>query len=224
MSTWRTRATSSSTTCGGCATSSSAAGSRRVVHVGGAGCALARALAATHPDHRQEVLEVDADVVEVARRHLGLRRAPGLRVRVGDGRAVLAGRPDGSADAVLVDAFVGAQVPRRLVTAEALADLARVAGLVAVNVVDTRPFGGAAAIAAGLRGAFAHVIALGAAPVLAKRRGGNLVLAGARVAPDLERLRARAAADRSPAALLGPDGIDAFIGGALPWRDGQAAQ
>ena len=34
-----------------------AAGARRVVHVGGAGCALARALAAAHPDHRQEVIE-----------------------------------------------------------------------------------------------------------------------------------------------------------------------
>ena len=89
-----------------------AAGARRVVHVGGAGCALARALAAEHPDHRQEVIERDAAVVEVARGHLGLRRAPGLKVRVGDGRATLAGRPDGSADAVLVDAFAGAQVPR----------------------------------------------------------------------------------------------------------------
>ena len=33
---------------------------------------------------------------------------------------------DGSADAILVDAFVGARVPRHLVTAEALADAARV--------------------------------------------------------------------------------------------------
>ena len=165
------------------------------------------------------MIELDAEVVELARLHLGLRRAPGLRVRVGDGRAVLAGRPDGSADAVLVDAFVGAQVPRHLVTAEALADLARVAGLAAVNVVDTRPFGGATAIAAGLRDAFGHVIALGAAPVLAKRRGGNLVLAGAHVLPPLERLRVRAAADRSPAAVHGPAAMDAFIGGMPPWRD-----
>ncbi len=197
-----------------------AAGARRVVHVGGAGCALARALAAERPEHRQEVIELDAAVVEVARAHLGLRRAPGLRVRVGDGRAVLAARPDGSADAVLIDAFVGAQVPRHLVTAEALRDLARVAGLAAVNVVDTKPFGGAAAIAAGLRLAFGHVFALGAAPVLAKRRGGNLVLAGAHVLPPLDRLRARAAADRSPAVVLGPEAIDAFAGGVPAWRDG----
>jgi len=164
------------------------------------------------------------DVVELARRHLGLRRAPGLRVRVGDGRALLARRPDGSADAVLVDAFVGARVPRHLVTAEALADLARVAGLAAVNVVDTPAMGDAAAIAAGLRAAFVHVIALGRARVVGKRRGGNVILVGAHALPPLDRLRASAAADRSPGAVLGPGDIDAFIGGAPPWRDAQAMQ
>ena len=95
----------------------------------------------------------------------------------------------------------------------------RVAGLAAVNVVDTRPLDEACAIAAGLRAAFPHVLALGAAAVLAKRRGGNVVLAGAHAPPPLERLRARAAADRSPAAVLGPEQMDAFIGGALPLRD-----
>ncbi len=194
-----------------------ATGARRVVHVGGAGCALARALAAAAPEQRQEVIELDGDVVELARRHLGLRRAPGLKVRVGDGRALLARRPDRSADAVLVDAFVGARVPRHLVTAEALADLARVAGLAAVNVVDSRAMADAAAIAAGLRSAFPHAIALGAAPVLAKRRSGNVVLIGAHELPPLDRLRASAAADREPGRLL--EQLDAFIGGTPPWRD-----
>src|SRR5215217_4617302 len=83
---------------------------RRVIHIGGAGCALARSLAATDRDRRQDVVEVDPDVLAFAREHLGLRRAPGLRVRHGDGRAFLATRGDGSADAILVDAFVGARV------------------------------------------------------------------------------------------------------------------
>ena len=58
-----------------------AARARRVVHVGGGACALARALAAEDPGGRQEVCEVDAGVLALARDHLGLRRAPGLRVR-----------------------------------------------------------------------------------------------------------------------------------------------
>ena len=55
--------------------------------------------------------------------------------------------------------------------------------------------------------------------MLGKRRGGNVVLAGAHVRLPLERLRARAAADRSPGAVLGPEEMPAFIGGAPPWRD-----
>src|SRR5690242_11367641 len=112
---------------------------RRIVHVGGAGCALARALAVADPARRQVVAEVDADVLELARAHLGLRRAPGLRVRHADGRALLAAEPDGGADAIFLDAFVGARVPRHLASLEALADAARVVGprgVLAVNVVD----------------------------------------------------------------------------------------
>ena len=197
-----------------------AAGAHRVVHVGGAGCALARALAAERPDDRQEVIERDAAVVAVAREHLGLRRAPGLKVRVGDGRETLAGRSDGSADAVLVDAFEGALVPRHLVTAEALADLARVAGMAAVNVVDDRAMGDAAAIAAGLAAAFPHVLALGPAPALARRRSGNVIVVGSHAPLPLDRLRATLAADRSPASVLDPEETARFAGGVPPWFDG----
>jgi spermidine synthase len=195
---------------------------RRVIHVGGGAGALARALAATDRERRQDVVEVDPDVLAFAREHLGLRRAPRLRVRQGDGRAFLQTRRDDSADAILVDAFVGARVPRHLVTAEALADAARVlamGGAIAVNVVDAPPLNDARAIAAGLLDAFAVVAALGAGPVLRGRRTGNVVLIGAHGPLPLEPLRARAAADPSPAALLVPADAPAFAGGAPAWRD-----
>jgi spermidine synthase len=195
---------------------------RRVIHIGGAACALARALAATDRDRRQDVVEVDPDVLAFAREHLGLRRAPGLRIRAGDGRAFLATRRDGSADAILVDAFVGARVPRHLVTAEALADAARVlapGGALAVNVVDAPPMSDTRAIAAGLLEAFAVVAGLGAGPVLRGRRSGNVVLIAAQGPLPLERLRTRAAADHSPAALLEPGEVVAFTGGTPPRRD-----
>src|SRR3954468_22753359 len=195
---------------------------RRVIHVGGAAGALARALAVTDRQRRQDVVEVDPAVLAVAREHLGLRRAPGLRVRHDDGRAFLAGRLDDSADAILVDAFVGARVPRHLVTAEALADAARVlapGGAVAVNVVDAPPLPDTRAIAAGMLEAFAVVAGLGAGPVLHGRRGGNVVLLAAHGPLPLERLRTRAAAAPSPAALLAPGDAFAFTGGTPPWRD-----
>lgn len=170
---------------------------RRVLHVGGGACALARALAADDPGGRQEVCEVDGDVLALARAHMGLRRAAGLRVREADGRAHVAGQAAGSWDAVVIDAFVGAVVPRRLITAEALADVARVAPLALVNVVDDRAARDVGLIAAGLAGAYPSVWAFG-------RRPGNTVLAGARHALDLRRLAARLAADRDPARLIAP--------------------
>src|SRR4051812_28035398 len=194
----------------------------RAVPGGGGAGALARALAAADRERRQDVVEVDPDVLELAREHLGLRRAPGLRVRHGDGRAFLATRRAGSADAILVDAFVGARVPRHLVTGEALADAARVlapAGAIAVNVVDAPPLADTRAIAAGLLEAFAVVAGLGAGPVLRGRRAGNVVLVAAHGSLPLERLRTRAAADPSPAELLAPAGALAFTGGTPPWRD-----
>src|ERR687885_780944 len=138
---------------------------RRVIHVGGGAGALARALAASDRQRRQDVVEVDPEVLAFAREHLGRGRAPGLRVRHGDGRAFLATRRDGTADAILVDAFVGARVPRHLVTAEALADAARVlprGGGRAVTVVAAPPLSDTRAIAAGLLEAFAVVAGLGA--------------------------------------------------------------
>lgn len=191
------------------------AGARRVLHVGGAGCALPRALAAADPEGRHEVVEIDPAVLDLARAHLGLRRAPGLRVRVGDGRARIAARADADADAIVLDAFVGARVPRHLVTAEALGDAARVAPLTVINIVDTRRLEDTRAIAAGLRTAYPVVAALGARGL----RGGNVVLIGAAAAPAWDRIAARAAADPSPARLTAPADLERLVAGTAPLRD-----
>src|SRR5690348_5430941 len=51
-----------------------ATGARRVLHIGGGACALPRALAAEDPESRQQVCEIDDQVLALAREHLGLRR------------------------------------------------------------------------------------------------------------------------------------------------------
>jgi hypothetical protein len=178
-----------------------AAGARRVLHVGGGACALARALAAEHPTGLQEVCEIDGDVLALAREHLGLRRARGLRVRQIDGRGHIGTQPDGSWDAIVVDAFVAARVPGRLITVEALTDAARVAPLSLVNVVDNRSAREVGAVAAAMASAYPRVWTLGQ-PV------GNTIVAGCTAAgePDLGRVAALAAADPSPARLTPPAG------------------
>jgi hypothetical protein len=191
-----------------------AARARRVLHIGGGACALPRALAAEDPAGRHEVCEVDGAVLELAREHLGLRRAPGLRVRHAEGRAFLAGQAAGGWDAVVIDAFVAATVPRRLITVQALGEVARVAPLALVNVVDDRSAGDVRLVAAALATAYPRVWALGA-------RSGNTVLAGTVAELDLGRLAARAAADPSPARLIAPDQLARLIAGAPPLRDEQ---
>jgi hypothetical protein len=189
----------------------------RVVHIGGGACALPRALAARWPQGRQEVCEIDADVLALAREHMGLRRAPGLRVRHADGREWLADQPDDSHDAVVIDAFLGARIPSRLITVQALGEAARVAPLALVNVVDDRSRRVVDGVAAGLAETFDQVFTLGA-------RSGNTIVAGARgLSPPLERIRAAAAADPSPATLTAPAALARRLAAVAPARDPQHA-
>jgi hypothetical protein len=184
----------------------------RILHVGGGACALPRALAAADPGGRQEVCESDAAVLALAREHLGLRRAPGLRVRHAEGRAFVATQPDASWDAIVVDAFVGSTVPRRLITVEALTDVARAAPLALVNVVDSRSAHDVRAIAAGLAAAYPTVWSLGG-------RTGNTVVVASVARLNLERIGARIAADPSPARLTRPAAMQPLVAATAPLRD-----
>ena len=189
-----------------------AANARRVVHVGGGACALARALAAEDPGGRQEVCEIDASVLALAREHLGLRRAPGLRVRVAEGRTFLAGQGTAAWDAVVIDAFVAATVPRRLITVQALADVARVAPLALINVLDNRAARDVRTIGAGMATAYQRVWALGG-------RAGNTILAGSVADLNLDRIAAQAAADASPTRVTRPDAMALLLAGTPPLHD-----
>jgi hypothetical protein len=189
-----------------------AAGARRILHIGGGACALARALAAEFPAGRQEVCEADAGVLAMAREHFGLRRTPGLRVRHAEGRGFIARQPDASWDAVAIDAFVAATVPRQLITLEAATDLARVAPLALINVLDDRAAREIHAVAAGLARAYRHVWALGA-------RAGNTIVVGSARPLDLDRIAAEAVADPSPARLTRPETMAPLISGSVPARD-----
>lgn len=191
-----------------------AAGARRVLHVGGGACALARALAAEDRGGRQEVCEIDGGVLAIARQHLGLRRAPGLRVRHADGRGHIAAQPDRSWDAIVIDAFVGACVPARLTTVEALSDAARVAPLTLINLVDDRSGRAVRAVASATAIAYPRVWTLG-------HRAGNTIVAGCTAPrePDLARVAARAAADPSPARLTAPGEVARIIATTPPLHD-----
>lgn len=187
---------------------------RRVLHIGGGACALPRALAAEHPGGRQEVCEVNDDVLALAREHLGLRRVPGLRVRHAEGREFLARQASASWDAIVIDAFVGALVPRTLVTVEALSKVARVAPMALINIVDDRSQRDVRAVAAALMETYPQVWTLGG-------RVGNTVVVGNHAPADLEQIGSRVAADPSPARLTRPRAIARLVAGTVAWRDEQ---
>jgi hypothetical protein len=185
---------------------------RRVLHVGGGACALPRALAAEDRQGRQEVCEVDPDVLALAREHMGLRRARGLRVRLTEGRAFISRQAAGSWDAVAIDAFVGATVPPRLITVQAMADVARVAPLALVNVLEDRGTRDLRAITAGLGSAYALVWAL-------QGRTGNAIVVGSARELARDRIAALLAADPSPARFAPPDETARRIAGTVALRD-----
>ncbi len=194
-----------------------------VLHVGGGACTVARYVAARRPAARPVVWERDEDVVRIARELLGLRTRPGFAVKVGDGRAGLARRRPGEADAVVVDAFDGPSVPAALLTAEFCAEVRRVlrpGGLHLLNLIDGPGLGTARAVAATLLDAFAHVAVVAERDVLMGRERDNLVFAASQAALPLHLLRARTAAEGPRLRILRSDPLSGFAAGAQPLRDG----
>jgi spermidine synthase len=191
----------------------------RAVHVGGGGCVLPRYLAAVRPGSDSEVYEIDPAVLDALATVLDLRAEPGLRVRLGDGRALLAGRSARSADVVVTDAFSGPVVPEHLTTTEFQAQVRRVlrpGGVHVVNLIDGPPLRAARRQAATLSDAFSEVVLLAPRAVVAGRRTGNVVLAAADRTLSLARLRARAGHDHE---VLGPDEVALLVEGVEPRHD-----
>ncbi|GIG27917.1 spermidine synthase [Cellulomonas marina] len=198
-----------------------------VVHLGAGGCALARALDARHPGSRQLAVELDTALPDLARAWFGLPRAPRLRIRAGDARAVLAALPTASADVVVRDVFAGATTPPHVRTHGFTAEAVRVlrpGGVYLANAADRPPLAAARSEAATLRRLFAHV-AVVAEPGLLRGRGyGNVVLVGTDrdgLLDDPVLARAVRSLPAPARLLVGPD-LDAFVGTAPPLVDAAA--
>lgn len=193
----------------------------RVVHIGGAGLTLPRYVAATRPRSSQIVLEPDAALTEQVRAVLPLLPRSGIRVRAVAGRSGLAAIRDGSADLVVLDAFVRGRAPADLVTLGAWKEVARVLagdGLLAANLTDRAPFPDARRAIAGIRETFADIALAAEPPTLRGRRSGNLVVVAGTSVP-LGALRARVASSPAPYRLLDARAVSDSFGGGRPFTD-----
>lgn len=190
------------------------------LHLGGGALTLPRYLEASRPKSRQQVIELEAGLVELVRRVLPLPPGASIRVRVGDARELLLRLPvglHGAVDLAVVDIFQGAQTPAQVTSAEfyaLLRPLLSGRGMLAVNVSDGNSLSFARAQVATVQSLFAHTAIAIDTSLLKGRRFGNVVVyASAAVLPEAE-LRQRLSSGHTPAKLIAGVELKQFIAGA----------
>lgn len=153
------------------------------LHLGAAGCALARAFEADYPNSRQLAAEIDPHLPELARTHFDLPRAPRLRIRIQDAAQTLRDNRV-QWDLVIRDAFSHGMVPDDLRTPEfvlAASEAVGTNGLYLLNVPGGERLAGGQQSEfrqdyAVLTKVFANVVALAEVAVWKRRRRGNIVV------------------------------------------------
>lgn len=199
------------------------------VHLGAGALTLPRYVEATRPGSRQQVVELERDLVDFVREHLPLPSKASMRIRYGDAREVLAGLPSGlrgSVDLLVVDVFSGARIPAHVTSLEfyeLAASFLSPGGIIAVNIADGAGLEFARGQVATLGMAVGEVAVLAEAGVLGRRRFGNLVLAGARELP-LEWMPRLLAGGPHPAKVLAGRELRDFTAGARIVTDATAVQ
>ncbi len=192
-----------------------------VLHIGGGGMSLPRYIAVLRPDARQVVCEPDTvQVAEV------LRWAPlpsgDIEMVALDGFSCVAGRNAAEFDAIVLDAFVGMEVPADLATVDFFAAVRRVlkpSGQVLCNIAGRVPFAWERRYVAGLHTQFRHLVLTVEAAVWKGRRFGNLVVHAGAGRRETAVLRRRAAA--SPFGYTVVDGreVERWVGDAAPFAE-----
>lgn len=198
----------------------------RVIHVGGAAMTLPRYLAATRPRSAQIVLEPDEELTALVRSHLPVPPRSGIRVRPVDGRTGVAALREEYADALVLDAYDGQQVPAELTTVEFVQDVHRVLrrdGTVLMNLADQAPLTYLRRAVAAVRECFGDVLVSGEPGVLRGRRFGNLLVLGSRGRLPVPELTRRAAGSAFPYRVVHGADLERFVGRSRPLTDADPA-
>ncbi len=198
------------------------------VHLGAGALTLPRYIHATRPGSRQQVIELDEELVGFVREHLPLPRQSGIRLRYGDARATLARLPTalrGAVDIVVVDVFSGARIPAHVTSVEFYEELRAFlapGGIVAVNIADGPGLAFARSQAATLQYVFADVAILAETGVLKSRRFGNVVMAAGADSLPLDWMPRLMARGPHPATVTSGKDLTAWVAGAPITTDATA--
>jgi spermidine synthase len=198
------------------------------VHLGAGALTLPRYVEATRPGSRQQVIELESDIVDFVRAELPWSKKASIRVRHGDAREVLGKLPaglHGTVDLVVVDVFSGARTPAHVTSIEfyrlAVALLSP-RGIILVNVADGPGLVFARSQAATLSAAIGNVAVLAETQILKGKRFGNLVMVGSASELPFDWMPRLLAAGPHPSkVVLGPE-LREFIAGAPVVTDGTA--
>lgn len=190
------------------------------LHLGAGALTLPRYIEATRPGSRQQVLELEPDLVKLVRTHIPLPKGASIRLRYGDARETLGKLPAGlrgTVDLAIVDVFGGARIPAHVTSLEFYTELGRFLtpeGVLMVNVADGGALSFARGQAATLRLGFADTALLAESAVLKGRRYGNFVLVASPVELPLEWMPRLLAGGPHPASVVHGRELRDWIAGA----------
>jgi len=190
------------------------------VHLGAGALTLPRYIEATRPGSRQQVIEIETDLVDLVRAELPWTRSASIRVRHGDARAVMEKLPAGirgTVDLLVVDVFSGSRTPAHVTSLEfytAAVSLLSERGILLANIADGPGLAFARGQAATLEAAIGHVAALAETQVLKGRRFGNIVLVGSASPLPFDWMPRLLAAGPHPSKLVAGAELREFIAGA----------
>ena len=200
------------------------------VHLGAGALTLPRYIEATRPGSRQQVIELETDLVDFVREELPWSKKASIRLRHGDAREVLGKLPaglHGTVDLVVVDIFSGARTPAHVTSLEfytLAASLLAPGGVMLVNVADGPGLVFARGQAATLSTALGHVSVLAESQVLRGKRFGNFVLVGSVAPLPFDWMPRLLAAGPHPSAVATGADLAEFIAGAPLVTDATAIQ
>jgi spermidine synthase len=200
------------------------------IHLGAGALTLPRYIHVTRPGSRQQVIELERELVDLVRSEIPLPRDAGIRIRYGDARAVLGRLPAGlvgTADLVVVDIFSGARTPAHVTSVEFYREAARLlapTGVMAVNIADGPGLRYARSQAATLVAALEDVAVLAETQVLKGRRFGNVVIVGTKGILPLDWMPRLLAGGPHPSKVVAGRELRDWIAGAPITTDATAVQ
>ena len=190
------------------------------VHLGAAALTLPRYVEATRPGSRQQVVELESDIVDLVREHLPWSKKASIRIRHGDAREVLGKLPaglHGAVDLVVVDVFSGSRTPAHVTSIEfyrLAVELLSPRGIILANVADGPGLAFARSQASTLSAAIGTVAVLAETQILKGKRFGNLVMVGSAAELPFDWMSRLLAAGPHPSKAVHGAELREFIAGA----------